>query len=176
VPRRKVGQLLVDDAFLDIAASHAGGAFVGEIGSAVRWRRGSSSQLADRTVTAVIGSYAAASDRATGLAPDMPANSSRCPSLTQMRHPAARYRIRFEALCRNAALLEFFEAYETCRKIRLRRSPDVFDLVEIVAVAFGLHPVARNEAERGRVDAVAQATAVRRAIFEDVPEVAVAMR
>jgi hypothetical protein len=48
-------------------------------------------------------------------------------------------------------------------------------LIEVVAVAFRLHVVAMDEAERGRVDAVAQTPPVARTVGEDMTQMAVAM-
>src|SRR5215471_6429906 len=56
------------------------------------------------------------------------------------------------------------------------RTSNVFHLVKISAVALGLHVVAVDKPQRRRVDAVAQAAAVCRAVGKDVPEMAVAMR
>ena len=52
---------------------------------------------------------------------------------------------------------------------------NLLNLIEIFAVALALHVVAMNEPERRGIDAVAQATAISRAIREDVAEVAVAV-
>jgi hypothetical protein len=50
---------------------------------------------------------------------------------------------------------------------------NLFNLIEIFAVTLALHVVAMDEPERRRIDAVAQATAISRAIREDMAEVAV---
>src|SRR5262249_38284734 len=60
------------------------------------------------------------------------------------------------------------------REPRVPRSSDILHLVEIGAVALGLHPVAMDEPERSRVDAIAHAPAIPRPVVEDVAEVAVA--
>src|SRR5215813_8755022 len=52
---------------------------------------------------------------------------------------------------------------------------NLLHLIEIFAVALALHVVTMDEPERCGIDAVAQATAIRRAIGKDVPKVAVAM-
>jgi hypothetical protein len=52
---------------------------------------------------------------------------------------------------------------------------NLLNLVEIFTVALALHVVAMDEPERRGIDAVAQATAISRAIREDVAEVAVAV-
>jgi hypothetical protein len=52
---------------------------------------------------------------------------------------------------------------------------DLLNLIEIFAVALALHVIAMDEPERRGIDAVAQATAISRAIWEDVAEVAVAV-
>src|SRR5262249_22466082 len=52
---------------------------------------------------------------------------------------------------------------------------NLLNLIEIFAVALPLHLVAVDEPERRGIDAVAQATAISRAIREHVAEVAVAM-
>src|SRR5689334_3678955 len=53
---------------------------------------------------------------------------------------------------------------------------DVLHLVQVSAVARCFHVVAMDEAERCRVDAVAQSTAVPRTVGKHVAEVAVAVR
>src|SRR3546814_20483042 len=53
---------------------------------------------------------------------------------------------------------------------------DTLHLVEIGAIALGLHSVAGNEAQGRGVDAVAKPAAVLRAIGEHMAEVAVAVR
>ena len=52
---------------------------------------------------------------------------------------------------------------------------NLLNLIDIIAVALALHVVAMDEPERGGIYAVAQATAISRAIREDVAEVAVAV-
>jgi hypothetical protein len=52
---------------------------------------------------------------------------------------------------------------------------NLLNLIEIFAVALALHVVATDEPERRGIDAVAKATAISRAIREDVAEVAVAV-
>jgi hypothetical protein len=52
---------------------------------------------------------------------------------------------------------------------------NLLNLIEIFAVALALHIVAMDEPERRGIDAVAQATAISGAIWEDVAEVAVAV-
>src|SRR3546814_12853074 len=52
---------------------------------------------------------------------------------------------------------------------------NLLNLIEIFAVALALHVVAMNEPERRGIAAVAQATAIGRAIREHVAEVAVAV-
>lgn len=49
---------------------------------------------------------------------------------------------------------------------------NLLNLIEIFAVALALHVVAMDEPERRGIDAVAKATAISRAIREDVAEVA----
>src|SRR5690625_731853 len=49
-------------------------------------------------------------------------------------------------------------------------------LIQILAVAFSGHRLARNETQRRRIDAVAQPAAIRRPVVEDMAEMAVAMR
>jgi len=49
-------------------------------------------------------------------------------------------------------------------------------LIQISPIAFGLHVVAVDEPQRGRVDAIAQTASIRRTIGKDVPEMAVAVR
>src|SRR3546814_7902366 len=49
-------------------------------------------------------------------------------------------------------------------------------LVQVRAVALGLHFLARNESQRGRVDAIAVPAAIGRPIGEHMAQVAVAMR
>jgi len=52
---------------------------------------------------------------------------------------------------------------------------NLLNLIEILSVAFALHVVAMDEPERRGSDAVAQATAIGRAIREDVAEMAIAV-
>jgi len=52
---------------------------------------------------------------------------------------------------------------------------NLLNLIEIFAIAFAFHILARDESERCGIDAVALATAIRWAIQEDVTEVAVAV-
>jgi hypothetical protein len=52
---------------------------------------------------------------------------------------------------------------------------NLLNLIEIFAVALALHVVAMYEPERCGIDAVAQATAISRAIGEEMAEVAVAV-
>ncbi|PAV92552.1 hypothetical protein WR25_25867 [Diploscapter pachys] len=54
-------------------------------------------------------------------------------------------------------------------------SADVFDLIQIGAVAFRLHRIAGHEAQRSGVDAIAQPAAIARTVGEDMAQVAVAM-
>jgi hypothetical protein len=49
------------------------------------------------------------------------------------------------------------------------------NLIEIFAVALAFHVVAMDEPERRGIDAVAQASPIRRTIREDVAEMAVAV-
>src|SRR5690606_28271191 len=58
---------------------------------------------------------------------------------------------------------------------RVRSSPLFLHLVQIRAVALLLHPLAGDEAQRRRVDAVSQAAALRGTIREHVAQVAVAV-
>jgi len=50
---------------------------------------------------------------------------------------------------------------------------DFLHLVQVSAVAFRGHVVAMHEAQRGRVDAIAQSFLVARAILEDMAQMAV---
>jgi hypothetical protein len=52
---------------------------------------------------------------------------------------------------------------------------NLLNLIEIFAVALAPHVVAMDEPERRGIDAVAQATAINRAVREEVAEVAVAV-
>src|SRR3954451_12718474 len=60
---------------------------------------------------------------------------------------------------------------------RTARSSVMCDLhlVQVASVALGLHIVSMNEPQRGRIDAIAQSAAVRRAVRKHVAEVAVGM-
>ena len=49
-------------------------------------------------------------------------------------------------------------------------------LVYVISIALGLHIVAMDEPQRGRVDAIAQSAAVARPVGKYVPEMAVAVR
>src|SRR5208337_1964612 len=68
-----------------------------------------------------------------------------------------------------------------CPRSSLRPGPhgpcscQLLHLGQIGAVAFRLHDVARDETERRRVDAIAQAAFVARPVIENVAEMAVAM-
>ena len=55
------------------------------------------------------------------------------------------------------------------------QSAQIFRLIQISPVAFGFHVVAMDEPQRGRVDAIAQAAPISRAVGKDMPEMAVAM-
>src|SRR5437588_5183541 len=69
-------------------------------------------------------------------------------------------------------------AFPKSSRRRARRVPVSFSLlhlVEIGAIAFGLHIVAVDEPQRGGIDAVTQAAAIPRAVGDDVAEMAVAV-
>ena len=53
---------------------------------------------------------------------------------------------------------------------------DLFYLIQIRPVAFGFHVVAMDEPQRGRVDTIAQATPINRAIVKHMPKMTIAMR
>jgi hypothetical protein len=48
---------------------------------------------------------------------------------------------------------------------------DIFHLIQVSPITLDLHVVAMDEPQRGRVDAIAQAASIRRAIGKNVPEV-----
>src|SRR5882762_7148133 len=53
---------------------------------------------------------------------------------------------------------------------------DVLHLIQVVRITLGLHVVAMDEPQRGRVDAIAQSAAVPRPVGKHVAEMAVAVR
>ena len=54
--------------------------------------------------------------------------------------------------------------------LRVRCSCHVLHLVDVIAVSFGRHVVTVDKPQGGRVDAIAQATTIRRAVGKDVAQ------
>ena len=85
-------------------------------------------------------------------------------------------RVHSATIRRRSLALRLQASSDTTRKNTRPRSSDILHLIQISPVALGLHVVAMDEPQRGRVDAIAQAASIRRAIGKDVTEMAVAMR
>src|SRR5262249_5594619 len=56
------------------------------------------------------------------------------------------------------------------------RSTSVLHLIQVSSIALGLHVIATDEPQRGRVDTISHAASIRWPIGENVPEMAVAVR
>src|SRR5215468_11326470 len=52
----------------------------------------------------------------------------------------------------------------------------ILHLVQVSPITLGLHIIAMDEPQRGRIDAIAQSAAVARPVGKDVPEMAVTVR
>src|SRR3954453_21749022 len=67
------------------------------------------------------------------------------------------------------------EEHRSLRKMPVTSSANILDLVQVSRIPLGLHIVPMDEPQRGRVDAIAQSTAILRTVFEDVSQMAICM-